>query len=32
MTERVTIDHARPETVASVLAQIWIAALYPDAT
>ena len=31
MTERVTMDHARPEAVASVLAQIWVATLYPDA-
>ncbi len=32
MTERVTTDHARPDAVASVLAGIWIATLYPDAT
>ena len=32
MTERVTMDHARPEAVASVLAEIWIATVYPDAT
>ncbi len=32
MTERVTMDHARPEAVASVLASIWIATLYPDVT
>jgi AcrR family transcriptional regulator len=32
MTERVTMDHARPEAVASVLATIWVATLYPDAT
>jgi AcrR family transcriptional regulator len=32
MTERVTMDHARPEAVASVLASIWVATLYPDAT
>lgn len=31
MTERVTTDHARPDAVASVLAGIWIATLYPDA-
>jgi AcrR family transcriptional regulator len=31
MTERVTMDSARPEAVASVLAEIWIATLYPDA-
>jgi hypothetical protein len=32
MTERVTMDNARPEAVASVLAEIWVATLYPDAT
>jgi AcrR family transcriptional regulator len=32
MTERVTMDTARPEAVASVLAEIWVATLYPDAT
>ena len=32
MTERVTTDHARPEAVTSVLAEIWVGALYPGAT
>jgi hypothetical protein len=32
MTERVTMDHARPEAVTSVLAEIWGATLYPGAT
>lgn len=32
MTERITMDHARPEAVASVLASIWVATLYPDVT
>jgi len=32
MTERVTMDHARPEAVTSVLAGIWVGALYPGAT
>jgi AcrR family transcriptional regulator len=32
MTERITMDHARPDAVVSVLAGIWIATLYPNAT
>ena len=32
MTERITMDHARPEAVTSVLAQIWVATLYPATT
>jgi AcrR family transcriptional regulator len=32
VTERVTMDHARPEAVTSVLAEIWVGALYPGAT
>ena len=31
MTERVSMDHARPDAVASVLTAIWMATLYPDA-
>lgn len=31
MTERISIDHARPDAVASVLFGIWVATLYPDA-
>ena len=31
MTERVTMDQARPQAVSAVLEQIWLATLYPDA-
>jgi AcrR family transcriptional regulator len=31
MTERVSMDHARPDAVASVLTGIWTATLYPGA-
>ena len=31
MTERISIDNARPDAVASVLTAIWMATLYPDA-
>ena len=30
MTERVTLDHVKPDAVADVLIQIWVGAIYPD--